>query len=430
MTTTESPHLLIEEGIEKGRKITIPLDGARIGRSSKNDIVIDDPKMSRHHCRIMHKPGIGLQVADLGSANNTLVNGSPIQEIDLKPGDSIEIGDTLLRVTQPSGKPALGNIDLGLGSPAKQPDANKRSLRRSILIGLAVAVILVASGIWLPKLIPEPASHEIPITEEVADTIDFVELHYEKVLASGESIFRYQLTLDADHKLTVRIDDTGSVHINETSIVKPELVHDLAEFIQDVDFYNLDPAYEGISKENKYESWVISTTINRRTHQVDVANRIEPAVFRTLREKLENFAHIELGLWAVEYSPEKLIELATNAYLEGQKLYDARDVKFANLSDAIKNLKTADFYLKTLDPKPDFHRSMIEELLPACEEELNVLYKHRNFMATRASSLREWNEAAEHLRVVLELVPDRKDERHLEARKLLLEVEDHLRSER
>ncbi|MFT5240488.1 MAG: pSer/pThr/pTyr-binding forkhead associated (FHA) protein [Candidatus Promineifilaceae bacterium] len=430
MTTSESPDLLIEQGIEKGRRIKIPLDGARIGRSSKNDVVIDDPKMSRHHCRIMHKQGIGLHVADLGSANHTLVNGSPIQEIDLKPGDSIEIGDTLLRVTQPFGKPALANIDLGLGSPAKQPTANKRSLRRAILIGLAVAVLLAASGIWLPKLIPEPSSHAIPITEDVPDTLDFVELHYEKVLASGESIFRYQFTLDADHKLTVRIDDTGNVHINETSIVKPELVHALAEFIQDVDFYNLDPVYEGISKKNNYESWVISTTINRRTHQVNVDNRLEPPVFRTLREKLEDFAHIELGLWAVAYSPEKLIELATNAYLEGRKLYDARAVKFSNLSNAIKSFKTATFYLKTLDPKPDFHRTILEELLPACEKELKDLYRHRNFMATRASSLREWNEAAEHLRVVLELVPNRKDERHLEARKLLLEVEDHLRSER
>ena len=106
--TSESPHLLIEQGIEKGRRIIIPVDGARIGRSSKNDIVIDDPKMSRHHCRIMHKQGIGLHVADLGSANHTLGNGSPIQEIDLKPGDGIESGDTLLRVSQPAGKPTFG----------------------------------------------------------------------------------------------------------------------------------------------------------------------------------------------------------------------------------------------------------------------------------------------------------------------------------
>lgn len=426
--TLEIKHLTIEQGLETGRHICIPPEGARIGRSNKNDIVIDDPKMSRHHCRMMHKPGKVLHVADLASANHTLVNGVPIQEIDLNPGDTIEIGDTLLRVNDISGRLIPANIDLGLNSSSS--DTNTRSLRRSVLIGLGVAVILAASGIWLPKLLPEPAINTIPITEIVSDAPTFVEIRYEKILADTEKIFRYDFTLNADHKLAIRIDDTGNVHINESSIVKDELITILADFIRDADFFALDAQYEGISKPGKHESWDISVTINRRTHRVLVSNRLEPPLFRALREKLEDFGHIELGLWSVAYLPEKLIEMSNNAYLEGQKLYDARDVKFANLSNAIKSFKMADFYVKTLDPKPEFYRSMMEDLLPNCEAELERLYVHRNFLATRASSLREWNDAAEHLRIVLELIPDREDSRNSEARKLLLEVEDRLRSER
>ena len=161
-----------------------------------------------------------------------------------------------------------------------------------------------------------------------------------------------------------------------------------------------------------------------------VVNRLEPPIFRTLRQKLEDFGQIELGLWAMEYPPDKLIEMASNAYLDGQKLFDARDVKHGNLANAIKSFKMARFYLQTLDPKPDFYTAMVEEQLPACEEELERRYIDRNFLATRASSLREWNEAAEQLRIVLELIPYREDARNVEARKLLLEVEDRLRSER
>jgi pSer/pThr/pTyr-binding forkhead associated (FHA) protein len=44
-------HLMVVRGDDTGKAITVPAAGARLGRSSKNDIVLADPSLSRHHCR-------------------------------------------------------------------------------------------------------------------------------------------------------------------------------------------------------------------------------------------------------------------------------------------------------------------------------------------------------------------------------------------
>ena len=68
-----------------------PLIG--IGRASDNDVIVDDPMVSRHHCQLKLQHG-AYGFTDLGSRNGSLVNGQPVTEIALGPGDIIRIGDT------------------------------------------------------------------------------------------------------------------------------------------------------------------------------------------------------------------------------------------------------------------------------------------------------------------------------------------------
>jgi pSer/pThr/pTyr-binding forkhead associated (FHA) protein len=67
-----------------------------IGRAAINDIVLADSKVSRVHARLQYSDE-GLQLVDLGSANGTRVNGSPIESVAIAPGDVIELGDTTLQ---------------------------------------------------------------------------------------------------------------------------------------------------------------------------------------------------------------------------------------------------------------------------------------------------------------------------------------------
>ena len=92
--------LVVERGMDKGRIFDVGKDGARLGRSSQNDVAINDEKLSRHHCRIYFSPDGIPHLSDLGSANETLLNDVPIHEERLKSGDLITIGDTVLRVIE------------------------------------------------------------------------------------------------------------------------------------------------------------------------------------------------------------------------------------------------------------------------------------------------------------------------------------------
>jgi Protein of unknown function (DUF3662)/FHA domain len=67
-----------------------------VGRMLDNDIVIEDPNVSRRHAEI--RPlGTSFVVADLGSTNGTLVNGGSVRQHVLQPGDTITLGSSSLR---------------------------------------------------------------------------------------------------------------------------------------------------------------------------------------------------------------------------------------------------------------------------------------------------------------------------------------------
>jgi hypothetical protein len=66
-----------------------------IGRASDNDVIVDDPMVSRHHCQLKLQHG-AYGFVDLGSRNGSMVNGQPVQEVALGPGDIIQVGSTTI----------------------------------------------------------------------------------------------------------------------------------------------------------------------------------------------------------------------------------------------------------------------------------------------------------------------------------------------
>ena len=68
-----------------------------IGRSSDLDMVLVEEMVSRKHAQIEVTPG-GIFIEDLGSTNGTFVNGERIDRVQLKEGDRILIGTSILKV--------------------------------------------------------------------------------------------------------------------------------------------------------------------------------------------------------------------------------------------------------------------------------------------------------------------------------------------
>jgi hypothetical protein len=77
------------------RPVQFDLGGALIGigRASDNDVIVDDPMVSRHHCQLKLQHG-AYSFTDLGSRNGSTVNGQPVSTVALGPGDVIRVGDT------------------------------------------------------------------------------------------------------------------------------------------------------------------------------------------------------------------------------------------------------------------------------------------------------------------------------------------------
>ena len=63
------------------------------GRDPGNDIILRDPKVSRHHAEIVFERGFFV-IHDLASANGTYVNGKRIRVAPLTHGAKLRMGNT------------------------------------------------------------------------------------------------------------------------------------------------------------------------------------------------------------------------------------------------------------------------------------------------------------------------------------------------
>lgn len=83
--------LIMHRGPGKGSRFLIT-EAAAIGRSTENEIFLDDVTVSRKHAVIAYSQSGGFSMKDLGSLNGTYVNGQPVVEVSLTSGDEIQIG--------------------------------------------------------------------------------------------------------------------------------------------------------------------------------------------------------------------------------------------------------------------------------------------------------------------------------------------------
>jgi len=68
----------------------------RLGRSEDNDVVLDNPTVSRHHA-VITKTNEGFLILDNNSSNGTFINGIRVQgEARLKQNDILKLGTLLV----------------------------------------------------------------------------------------------------------------------------------------------------------------------------------------------------------------------------------------------------------------------------------------------------------------------------------------------
>jgi pSer/pThr/pTyr-binding forkhead associated (FHA) protein len=103
------PRLVIREGPGVGRDHALGAGACIVGRDAKAaTFVLEDSLASRRHVQIVAEAG-AWYAEDMGSTNGTIVNGQRIQRVQLRDGDTIQVGGTVLAFVQKdilAGRPA------------------------------------------------------------------------------------------------------------------------------------------------------------------------------------------------------------------------------------------------------------------------------------------------------------------------------------
>ncbi|NNF11835.1 MAG: GGDEF domain-containing protein [Gemmatimonadetes bacterium] len=94
--------LIVFRGLEIGRDFRLRKNPMVIGRGEDVHIRLPDERASRRHAQVdFHGTDPGgdpiYRLRDLESTNHTFVEGREIHAVDLKDGDKIQIGDTVLK---------------------------------------------------------------------------------------------------------------------------------------------------------------------------------------------------------------------------------------------------------------------------------------------------------------------------------------------
>src|SRR4051794_8487083 len=114
-------------------KIRYEITGDRttVGRTRDNEIVLQDPAVSSHHCEFVAEK-VGLVLRDMNSSNGTYVNGRRIQSAPVYDGDAVKVGQFQGRIA----------VRKGDGNPMKAPGMGGSAL----IAGAVVALVVVGVG--------------------------------------------------------------------------------------------------------------------------------------------------------------------------------------------------------------------------------------------------------------------------------------------
>lgn len=110
------PYFVVVAGPDMDKKLAVHSGtGLIMGRQQGTAYTLSDGRVSRQHCEIRFQNGV-VTVVDKGGSGGTLVNGTKITEHVLNHGDSLQIGDSLLKLVtkeEPSAATTLSGTPTG-----------------------------------------------------------------------------------------------------------------------------------------------------------------------------------------------------------------------------------------------------------------------------------------------------------------------------
>jgi pSer/pThr/pTyr-binding forkhead associated (FHA) protein len=148
-STLPPMRLVAEGGPYDGRVFELSASEFAVGRAVDNDVVLDDPSLSRKHAKMYRRGASELEVEDLGSSNGTFVNQRKVGRGVVHPGDTVRFGELGFRVE--------GDTSHGTSAVSTEFPRNQFFM----LAGGAVATLILVI-LMLVFLVRKPAPVQAP----------------------------------------------------------------------------------------------------------------------------------------------------------------------------------------------------------------------------------------------------------------------------
>ena len=93
-----TPYLCIQSPNKLARRYRLSSGYIVLGRGQSCDIVLDDERVSREHCRVWLDADKRINILDLNSTNGTKIDGKLIHQDTLSPHNRLKLGHHLIKV--------------------------------------------------------------------------------------------------------------------------------------------------------------------------------------------------------------------------------------------------------------------------------------------------------------------------------------------
>lgn len=151
-TRESKPHrLVLLTGDDGGKEFPLDKPAMTIGRGEEVDIRVNHSSVSRTHCELHTIDQDQFEVVDAGSANGIRVNGQDVKKALLSPGDTLELGDVVLKYVA-AGQAFV--FDAAAAAAAREAGARKGERKSSAVVWgvlLASVAAAVVVGVLLAR---------------------------------------------------------------------------------------------------------------------------------------------------------------------------------------------------------------------------------------------------------------------------------------
>jgi ABC transport system ATP-binding/permease protein len=177
----------------------------RIGRGPDNDLVIDELVVSRRHAELRALPDDTYEIVDLGSHNGTFLNGRPVAQALVSPGDIVGIGHSAFCLVgdQLQEYVDTGDVALDVQDLAVAVDRGRKTLLDHVSFPVGEKCLLAVvgpSGAGKSTLLNaltglRPADHGTVLYDGRDLYHDYAELRQRIGLVPQDDILHSQLTV-------------------------------------------------------------------------------------------------------------------------------------------------------------------------------------------------------------------------------------------